>query len=307
MGNERATAPGQPTAREMREVYRIDQINPETAITGLIGCPVRHSISPDVHNAAFAERGMNAVYLPFEVHDSDAFLRRLIHPRSREIDWNLRGLSVTAPHKPRVLKHLDWIDPTASEIGAVNTIVVQGRELHGYNTDAEAFIEPLRRSLGSLKGLRCAIIGRGGAARAALWALRKDGAKLAFFVRHQKGSQQLAEEFGATCKTICEADFTGFDVIVNATPLGTRDQLEDETPVTAAQMVNVRLVYDLVYNPLETRFLYEARAAGCKTLAGLEMLVMQAAVQFKLWTDKAPDVEVMRAAAIDALSRESKH
>ena len=306
-GNERATAPGQTTAREIRELYRIHSVNPKTAITGLIGNPVSHSISPDIHNPAFAQREINAVYIPFEVHDADAFLRRMIHPRSREIDWNLRGLSVTAPHKLAVLKHLDRIDPAAREIGAVNTIVVQGRELHGYNTDAEAFIEPLRRTLGSLKGLRCAIIGAGGAARAALWALRKERAKLALFVRNQEGSQQLAKEFDATCKPICEADFNGFDVIVNATPLGTRGRLEDETPATAAQMGNVRLVYDLVYNPLETRFLSEARAAGCKRLAGLEMLVTQAAAQFKLWTDKTPDVEVMRSAAINALSRESKH
>ena len=140
-----------------------------------------------------------------------------------------------------------------------------------------------------------------------MWALRKEGAQLSLYVRNQKGSQQLAADFGATCKSICEADFNGFAVIVNATPLGTRGQLEDETPATAAQMGNVRLVYDLVYNPLETRFLCEARAAGCKRLAGLEMLVTQAAAQFKLWTDKTPDVEVMRSAAINALSRESKH
>ena len=306
MNDAGATAPGQITAREMREVYRIDQINRKTAITGLIGSPVSHSISPHIHNAAFAESEMNAVYLPFDVRDADAFLRRLIHPRSREIDWNVRGLSVTAPHKLAVRKHLDWVDPAAKEIGAVNTIVVKGHDLHGYNTDAGGFIEPLRQRLGSLKGLRCAIIGGGGAARAVLWALRKDEARLELFVRGQNRSRQLAEEFDATCNSFCEADFNGFDVVINATPLGTRGHLENETPAMAAQLRNVRFVYDLVYNPLETRFMREARSAGCETLGGLEMLVTQAAVQFKLWTDKTPNIEVMRAAAINALSRESK-
>jgi len=127
------------------------------------------------------------------------------------------------------------------------------------------------------------------------------------FVRDEKRSRQLAQEFGATCKSSCEADFSGFDVVVNATPLGTHGQLENDTPATAAQLRNVRLVYDLVYNPLETRFLCEAQSAGCETLGGLEMLVTQAAAQFKLWTDKTPNIEVMRAAAIDALAGQFKH
>src|SRR5439155_8309306 len=139
-----ATAPGQLTARDLRSVYRIDSIDRDTEIMGLIGQPVSHSISPHIHNAAFENAGVNAVFIPFEVRDLEAFVRRMARECSREIEWKLRGFSVTAPHKAAVIKHLDWIDATAKEIGAVNTIVIQDGELRGYNTDAAAFIQPLR-------------------------------------------------------------------------------------------------------------------------------------------------------------------
>src|SRR5713226_5784660 len=178
LDDESATAPGQLTANELREVYRIDRINRETEIMGLMGRPVSHSISPQIHNAAFAASQVDAVYIPFEVRDASRFLHRMAHPRSREIDWNLRGLSVTAPHKVAIMNSLDWIEPAAKEIGAVNTILVQEDELRGYNTDAPAFISPLRHKFGSLNNARCAIIGGGGAARAALWGLRNEGARV---------------------------------------------------------------------------------------------------------------------------------
>ena len=127
LDEDSATAPGQVTARELREVYRIDSIDRETEIMGVIGRPVAHSISPHIHNAAFAQANINAVFIPFEVHDVDSFMRRMVRTSSREIEWNLRGLAVTAPHKSSVMKHLDWIEPAAKEIGAVNTIVVPGR------------------------------------------------------------------------------------------------------------------------------------------------------------------------------------
>src|SRR5918997_2403687 len=126
---------------------------------GLIGSPVAHSVSPHMHNAAFEALDLNAVYIPFEVRDANSFLQRMAHPRSREINWNLRGLSVTAPHKSAVLEHLDWIDPLAREIGAINTIVIRDDELHGSNTDASSLIAPLLDKTGSLHDLRVALIG----------------------------------------------------------------------------------------------------------------------------------------------------
>ena len=299
--DENATAPGQLTARELREVYRIDKINQQTEVVGLIGKPVVHSLSPHIHNAAFETAGANAVYIPFEVGDAGQFLRRLAHPRSRELDWNLRGFSVTAPHKSAVMDSLDWIDPAAKEIGAVNTILVREAELHGHNTDAEGFIVPLRRKFGSLQGARCAIIGAGGGARAALWALRSAGARMALFVRNPDTARLVSAEFEIDSHPIAGASFAGFDIVVNATPLGTRGVREPDTVAIADQFRGVRLAYDLVYNPVETRFLREARAAGCETLGGIEMLLTQAVEQYKLWMGNDPDIEVMRAAALRAL------
>jgi len=299
--NESSTAPGQVTASELREVCRIDKIDRQTEVVGLIGNPVGHSLSPQIHNAAFETAGLNAVYIPFEVHDVGQFMRRMVHPRSRELVWNLRGLSVTAPHKSDVMNFLDWIDPAAKAIGAVNTILIQEDEVHGYNTDAAAFVAPLSGRFGSLQGTRCAIIGAGGAARAALWALRNEGAQVALFVRDPEKTQSVSEELETDLNLVAGAAFAGFDIVVNATPLGTRGVREDHTVATAEQFCGVRLAYDLVYNPLETRFLREARAAGCETLGGIEMLLAQAVEQFKIWTGRDPDVEVMRAAALRAL------
>jgi 3-dehydroquinate dehydratase/shikimate dehydrogenase len=301
LDDESATAPGQLTARELREVYRIDRIDRQTEVIGIIGKPVGHSLSPHIHNAAFADAGVNAVYIPFEVVDAVSFLRRMAHPRSRELDWNLRGLSVTAPHKSVVMDQLDWIEPAAKEIGALNTIVVRDDELRGHNTDAPGFIAPLRNTFGSLKGVRCALIGAGGGARAALWALRNEGAQVTLFVRDPDKAKPVANEFGIDYQKLAGARFDQFEIVINATPLGTRGERAEQTAATAEQLGGVRLAYDLVYNPTETRFLREARAAGCETLSGLEMLIAQAVEQFKLWTGQAPNAEIMRAAAERAL------
>jgi 3-dehydroquinate dehydratase/shikimate dehydrogenase len=300
--DESATAPGQLTARGLREVYRIEEVDQQTEIFGIIGKPVGHSLSPHIHNAAFKEAKLNAVYVPFEISDAAEFLRRMVRPGSREIDWNLRGLSVTAPHKTAVISSLDWIEPAAKEIGAVNTIAVQGRELRGYNTDGSGFISPLRGEFGSLKDARCALIGAGGGSRAALWALSNEGARVELFVRDLTRAKSMTEQFGITCHPLKEASFDGFDIVINATPLGTRGEYADKTPAVAEQLRNVRLAYDLVYNPLETCFLREARIAGAKTLSGIEMLLAQAADQFKVWTNNDAPVDAMRDAARRVLS-----
>lgn len=298
--DDQATAPGQLTAKELRQIYRIDKLDRRTEVVGLIGNPVGHSVSPQIHNAAFAAAAINAVYVPFQVADAAQFLRRVAHPKSRELDWNLRGLSVTAPHKSVVMNQLDWIDAAAREIGAVNTILVTEDGLHGYNTDAAAFIRPLRRMFGSLDGVRCAVIGSGGAARAVLWALRQNGAQVVVFARAADKARELAEAFGMEHRLLSQSPFDAFDIVINATPLGTHGILEDETPATADQLRGVRLAYDLVYNPLETRFLREARAADCEMLGGIGMLVAQAIEQFKIWVGKDPNIEVMQDAAVRA-------
>jgi 3-dehydroquinate dehydratase/shikimate dehydrogenase len=302
LADESATAPGQVNARQLRSVYHIDDIDDETMICGLVGMPAMHSVSPHMHNAAFAAEGVNGVYLPLEVRDVETFIKRMVHPRTRELDWNLRGLSVTAPHKASVMQLLDWVEPEAKEIGAVNTIVVEGNALHGYNTDVHGLIEPLRKRVGSLTGLSVAVIGAGGAARAAVWALKREQAKVALFARTRPKVELLAQEFGVSFEPVQSAFFRDYDVVINTTPVGS-GELVGRTIAVADQLAGARLVYDLIYNPTETEFLKQARKAGCETLGGLEMLVAQARLQFQLWTGKLPSEALMYDAGLAALRR----
>ena len=298
-----ATAPGQLTASELRDTYRVEQITEATGVMGLIGHPITHSFSPRIHNAAFKSAELDAVYLPFDVSDLTSFMRRMVHPATREIDWRLRGLSVTTPYKQNVMDHLDWIDPPATNIGAVNTVVIDGKQLKGYNTDALGFISALKTQRSGLNGIRCAVIGGGGAARAAIWALLQEGGKVSVFVRDIARARPLADRFDVTIAELQSAGFEGFDVVVNTTVLGMAGNQEQKTPANAAQLRGARLAYDLVYNPTETRFLREAEQVGCETLGGLSMFVAQAAEQFRLWTGKEAPIEVMQTAALRALAK----
>lgn len=302
LGRERETAAGQASIEELTNVYRVDKLKRDTLITGLVGNPVSHSISPHIHNAAFASLGTNAVYLPFEVHDLKAFFRRMVHPRTREIDWRIRGLSITAPHKTAVLAEVDWIETGAREIGAVNTVVIDEDRLCGYNTDASAFIAPLKSRFGSLRNARVAIIGAGGAASAALHSLKQEKALVTVFARDLGKAKEVAERWATQFGELRGAAFAEFDVVINATPLGTIGPREFETPAIAEQLRGARLAYELVYNPRATQFLREAEAADCETLDGLPMLLAQAAQQFQLWTGQAANTEVMQRAALRALS-----
>jgi 3-dehydroquinate dehydratase/shikimate dehydrogenase len=302
LDTEKVTAPGQISARELQQVYRLENIDRQTAIFGLMGLPIAHSVSAVIHNAAFAAAATNAVYIPFEVQDVSAFLKRMIHPQTRELVWNMRGLSVTAPHKFAVMDCLDWIDPGAAQIGAVNTVVVQDDALHGYNTDAVGFIKPLLTAYGDLRDARCALIGAGGSASAALFSLKAEDAAVTIFSRDGSRASALAERFRAESMPLEGALFEEFDVVVNATPAGTLGRLMNETPASAFQLRGARLAYDLVYNPTETAFLRAAHEAGCETLGGLAMLVAQATEQFRLWTGEAPPENVMYEAALRRLS-----
>jgi len=300
LAEESATAPGQITAEKIRSVYHVEQIDRDTMICGLVGRPVMHSVSPHMHNAAFRTAGINGVYLPLEVRDVKTFVQRMVHPRTRELDWNLRGLSVTAPHKSAVMELLDWIEPNAKEIGAVNTIVVDDDELRGFNTDAAGFVEPLLNVVDSLSGSRVAVIGAGGAARAAVWALLKQQESVTLFARDVAKAHGLGQSFDVSYEPLSSASFADYDIVINATPLGS-GELIDQLPATAEQLAGARFVYDLVYNPIETRFLQEASKAGCRTVCGLEMLIAQAKNQFELWTGQTPSLNIMSDAAVTAL------
>ena len=299
--DESATAPGQITAQKLRSLYHVDRIDRETMVCGLVGQPVMHSVSPHMHNAAFDAAGINGVYLPFEVRDVKAFLKRMVHPRTKEMDLNFRGLSITAPHKSDVIECLDWIEPDAQEIGAVNTVVVDGDTLRGFNTDAAGFIEPLIALMGSLAGSRVAVIGNGGAARAAVWSLLRQQANVTLFARSSR-ARDLGQEFNVPYAPLQDAFFSDYDLVINGTPVGS-GQLIDRTPATAEQLSGARYVYDLVYNPSETLLLKEARKAGCRTIRGLEMLVAQAKIQFELWTGQTPSSSLMHDSAAAGLDQ----
>ncbi len=279
------SASGQPTVDELNNLYRVKQLSRDSEIYGVIGKPIGHSRSPQMHNAALATANRDGVYLPFEVDDLDEFMRDFVRPATRRIDWRLRGLSVTIPHKLTIIPHLDFIDATAQRIGAVNTVIVEGDELHGYNTDMIGAMKPLEELI-DLKGARVAVIGAGGAARAVCCGLGERKAEVTIYARDLSKAQPVADEFAA--KTASIDSFHGAaDVVINCTPIGMRGYSEGQSPVKAESLKGVNLVYDLVYNPEETALLRDARDAGCRTLGGMAMLAGQAAEQFRLWKNKS--------------------
>ena len=294
------SAVGQLTCDELMNLYRVSRISPETVVAGIIGSPVAHSASPAIHNLAFAALGLDLVYLPLRVEDLDAFFRRFVRSETREIDWNLRGLSVTLPHKSAVIPLLDQLDQTALGAGAVNTVVIDQNNLTGHNTDVAGAMEPLERVC-SLEGESCAVIGAGGAARAVVYGLRERGAHVTVFARDAVRASVFAHGFGVGVSPLEAFSTSDAAVVVNTTPVGMRGHQEGLSPVPRESMRGRRVAYDLVYNPLRTQFLTDANDEGCETVSGLEMLIAQAALQFKLWTGQEPPLESMRAAAMGKL------
>ena len=308
LDDESATAPGQLTAEEMINVYRVKELDENTEIYGLVAGATAHSVSPQMHNAAFKFHNLNAVYVPFAVKNLEEFIHRMVNPKTQEIDWKLRGLSVTIPHKIEIIKYLDFVDETARQIGAVNTVKIVGDELHGFNTDAAGFIEPLKNAYGDLKNAKVAVFGAGGAARAVVYALKNDGAEITVFARDLAKAEDLKNDFGVEIKLIndYQSPTVNYNIMINTTPLGMKKGgMENDTPLTAEQLEGVKLVYDLVYNPFETRLIKEAQSVFVPTIGGLAMLVAQAIEQQKIWTGLDAPVKEMNQAALKKLSREN--
>lgn len=295
---ENETAPGQITARELTDVFRVRELNTETSVYGVIGGKTDYSISPWMHNAAFKTAGMNSVFVPLQTNDLEGFFKRMVRPETREINVNFAGFSVTNPHKVAVIELLDEVDEIAAAIGAVNTVRIDDGRLIGFNSDAHGFITSLKNAAGDLSGMRVAVYGAGGAARACVYTLRKEGAEVTVFARNQETGPALAEEFGAKFAP-ASGDGTmsdNFDIVVNATPLGTLGPRSKFTVLTEPKLEGLKLVYDLVYNPAETRLMNEARKAGVTAVGGMEMLLEQGARQFEIWTGETAPKEPMRAA-----------
>ncbi len=297
LASGKESSEGQLTCEELIDLYRIRRLTLGTSITGIIGSPVAHSASPAMHNRAFAELDLDFVYLPFEVDGLAEFFGRFVSPATRELDWNLCGLSVTIPHKSAVIPLLDEVNETASKVGAVNTVVVNEGRLTGYNTDVRGAMEPLQ-TVCELNGEDCGVIGTGGAARAVIYGLVERGARVRVFARNSSAAQSLSESFGVTISPIESLASSDVRVVINTTPVGMRGYSEGSTPLPGEALQGRLIVYDLVYNPLETKLLIDARAAGCRTISGVEMLIAQAALQFELWTGKKPSIGTMHSAAL---------
>ncbi len=288
------TAPGQISALDMSNVYRVKELDANTGVYGIIGGNTSYSVSPFMHNAAFKAANLNSVFVPLQVGDIDEFMRRMVKTETREIELNFEGFSVTNPHKQSIIPHLDFIDDTAVKIGAVNTIKIEDGKFYGYNTDAQGFIEPLILKFGDLKDARVSVFGAGGAARACIYALKQHGADVILVARDLEKASVLANEFNISIeKLTMDRRLLTTDIIVNTTPLGTIGELENETIATAEQLKGIKLVYDLIYNPLETRLMHEAKSANVEAMGGLEMLIAQGAQQFSIWTGLDAPLEEM--------------
>ena len=282
-----ATAPGQVSAHTLLDTFRLDSVDAATKVYGVAGNPVRHSLSPLMLNAAFHREQLNAVYLPLLTNSLDHLLRL-----TRDVP--LSGLSVTMPFKQSILLHLDRTDTLSTRIGACNTVLrTPDRKLVGFNTDVAGILVPLERRLGSLRGLRALVLGAGGAARAAVFGLADKGVHVSVHNRTPETAKQLAKESGATAITRDALRKQDFDILINATSIGMTGH-KTASPLTSEDL-RAKLVFDLVYNPLETPLLRLARQAGIPVITGAEMFVHQGARQFEIWTGRpAPEEEMLR-------------
>jgi 3-dehydroquinate dehydratase/shikimate dehydrogenase len=292
------TAPGQITAQELRSVYRIEQVDAATRVYGVAGDPVAHSLSPVIMNAAFRRENVNGVYLALHAKTLKDLLTCV-----REIP--IHGLSITMPYKEAILPFLDNTDSHTAKIGACNTVVrAQDGKLYGFNTDTSGVVRPLERRLSTLQDAKILVLGAGGAARAAVFGLKERGAEVFILNRSAAVAQKLARR--AHARSLKRADLKkyAFDVIINATPVGMGNTRE--TPLQEKE-INARYVFDMIYDPPETRLLELAKERGAQIIPGIEMFVHQAARQFEIWTGKpAPQDDMLQVVTLSLQERAAR-
>jgi 3-dehydroquinate dehydratase / shikimate dehydrogenase len=312
------TAPGQIPITDMKRLYRWDAIKADTKIYGVVGNPIVHSMSPAIHNAAFDHVGHNGVYLPLLVESGYESFKAFMESFLNFDGLDLAGLSITIPHKENALHYLQEkkaeIEPLAQRIGAVNTIVIgSDKKLRGFSTDYAAILDTITDTLGinrqDLAGYRIGVIGAGGTGRTAVAALAHCGATVVVYNRTRDRADALAAEFhGKTGKVVAASMEKLCDsccqIYINATSVG-MFPLVDQTPwgKTPLALDDKTLVFDTVYNPMQTKLLREAAAAGAKTVGGVEMFVRQAAGQFFAWTAKPAPLNIMRNVVENRLGR----
>lgn len=280
-----AVAPGQMPAAQLLHEFRFHRVRSDAAVYGVLGRPVARSLSPAMHNAGFAALGLNAAYVPFDTANLDGL-------RDLASAIGIHGLSVTIPFKQSIVPMLDDMAPSAAAAGAVNTIAIRDGRWVGMNTDADGFLQPLLRRNVGLRGARALILGAGGAARAVGVALRTQGASVAVTARRADAAAEAADAVGADTHP-WPPSAGSWDLLVNATPIGSR-----AVPGRAYEgTIEKGIVYDLVYDPDPTPLMRDAASAGCEVIGGLEMLVAQAERQFEIWTGQRPPAGLFGAAA----------
>jgi 3-dehydroquinate dehydratase / shikimate dehydrogenase len=288
---------GQLSPKRLRDEYRLAQVTRSTAIYGIVGLPVSHSVSPAMHNAAFRATGIDAVYVPLPAMDADDFVT-FAH------GMKISGASVTIPYKVELAQIVHDVDPVARRVGAINTIRVREDRWEGMNSDVAGFLRPLRDRGIALEGARATVLGAGGAARAVVTGLSRSGAAVTVSARQTPQALALADRLEIK-PGVFPPPPGSWDLLVNCTPVGMHPGVE-ASPLEASALTG-RTVYDLVYNPAETRLLREAAQAGCTTIGGLDMLVAQAQDQFEWWTGTRPEADVMRTAALARLAEFRAH
>ena len=287
-----AVAPGQIPASRMLDEFRFRAVGPQTRLFGVVSSSAMHSLSPVLHNAAFAAAGLDAVYVPLQTHDFDDFL-------SFAAALGIEGASGTIPFKGDALRAAAPADDLTRQVGAANTLRRRDGEWEAINTDVDGFLAPLEAAFSRpLRGSRAAVIGAGGSARAVVVALISRGARVAVHARRPEQALEVTGSLGAGIGG-WPVPADSWDVLVNCTPLGGGGR-RDESPLPGGPFTGA-LVYDLTYGPGESALVREARAAGCATLDGLPMLIAQAERQFEWWTGQLPAADVMRDAAYSRL------
>jgi shikimate dehydrogenase len=264
------------------------KLDAHTVLYGVLGSPVRHSLSPAIHNAAFEATGLNGVYLAFETKDLPGSLAG-----AKALCFG--GLSITLPFKSAVIPLLDQLDPLAERIGAVNTIRNEEGNLVGYNTDGSGALRALE-AVTDVSGKRCLLVGAGGAARAIGYVLSRKGVEIVVANRSADRGKSLAVFIGGRCIPLAEASSIDADFLIQTTSVG-MFPITDQVPVPPEALREGIVVMDVIYNPLKTKLLRLAEERGCLTVSGLDMFIYQGAEQFRLWTGLEPPIEIMREAA----------
>ncbi len=300
-------APGQVPVADMLGMYRFRAIGEGTAVLGVAGCPVGHSMSPALHNAAYGRMGLDAVYLPLEVGEGGESFERFL-TAARQASWlNLRGLSVTIPHKLDALRLADSVESLAAKIGAANTLALQpGGAIAAYNTDYAGAIRALCEQAGlqvaDLAGRRAAVLGAGGVSRALVAGLVDAGCEVTVYNRTLPKAEALAGEFGCNAAEWDARRNLRAGIVVNGTSLGMWPNVH-ETPLPKEALAPGMIVFDTVYNPPQTRLLLHAARAGCTVVDGVAMFVHQGALQMERWFGRSGGLDTMRQMILDCLRR----